>query len=96
MEGEGLMKRSKLSNSAFIKWIRSRFDNQKRKNAHYLYFPQELIKETSIEKIFVEFDADGNGGLSRDEVFDMFNTFNIGITMDNLNELYDSVEVNLE
>lgn len=26
----------------------------------------------------------------------MFNNFDIGITMDDLNELYDSVEVNLE
>ena len=38
----------------------------------------------SIEKIFVEFDADGSGGLSRDEVFDMFNNFGIKITMEDL------------
>lgn len=88
--------RSKLSNVAFIKWIRTRFQNQDRKNAHYLYFPQELIQENSIEKIFVEFDADESGGLSRTEVFDMFNNFGIKITMEDLNELYDSVEVNLE
>ena len=50
----------------------------------------------SIEKIFVEFDADQSGGLSRDEVFDMFNNFDIKITMEDLNELYDSVVVNLE
>lgn len=32
--------RSKLSNAAFIKWIRSRYNNKTRKNNHYLYFPQ--------------------------------------------------------
>jgi len=54
MEASNLLtQRSKLSNTAFIKWIRSRFNNQSRKNTHYLYFPQELVKETSIEKIFV-------------------------------------------
>lgn len=61
-----------------------------------MYFPQQLIKETSIEKIFVEFDSDQSGGLSRTEVFDMFNNFGINITMDDLDGLYDSVEVNLE
>jgi hypothetical protein len=44
----------------------------------------------------LEFDSDGSGGLSRDEVFDMFNGFGIGITMGHLDRLYDSVEVNLE
>ena len=50
----------------------------------------------SIGQIFTEFDADGSGGLSRDEVFDMFNGFGIQITMEHLNRLYDSVEVNLD
>lgn len=44
----------------------------------------------------MEFDSDQSGGLSRTEVFDMFNSFGINITMDDLDELYDSVEVNLE
>ena len=37
-------RRSKLNNAAFIKWIRSRFNNTTRKNNRYLYFPQQLIK----------------------------------------------------
>jgi Ca2+-binding EF-hand superfamily protein len=53
------------------------------------------MKETSIEQIFKEFDFDESGGLSRDEVFEMFNGFGISITLDDLNKLYDSVEVNL-
>jgi hypothetical protein len=61
--------RSKLSTAAFIKWLRSRFNNQNRKNNSYLYFPQDLVREISIEKIFKEFDFDGSGGLSRDELF---------------------------
>ena len=44
----------------------------------------------------MEFDEDQSGGLSRQEVFDMFNNFDIKVTMEDLNELYDSVEVNLE
>lgn len=54
------------------------------------------MQENSIEKIFVEFDADGSGGLSREEVYDMFHSFDLQITMDDLNQLYDSVQVNLE
>lgn len=49
----------------------------------------------SIEQIFHDFDFDGSGGLSRDEVFEMFNGYGIPITMEDLNKLYDSVEVNL-
>ena len=48
-----------------------------------------------MEQIFKEFDFDGSGGLSRDEVFEMFNGFGIGITMSDFDQLYDSVEVNL-
>jgi Ca2+-binding EF-hand superfamily protein len=88
--------RSKLSKASFIKWLRTRYHNENRKNNSYLYFPLELVKEMSIEQIFREFDADGSGGLSRGEVFDMFNDYGIPISMDNLNMLYDSVEVNLE
>jgi hypothetical protein len=58
--------RSKLSTSAFIKWLRSRFQSSLPKRFPYLYFPHELTRETSIEQIFVEFDSDGSGGLSRD------------------------------
>lgn len=49
-----------------------------------------------MEQIFVEFDSDGSGGLSRDEIHEMFRGFGIDITIEHLNELYDSVEVNLE
>ena len=87
--------RSKLSNATFIKWLRSRFQSSLPKRFPYLYFPHELTRETSIEQIFVEFDSDGSGGLSRYEVYDMFRGFGINITMWHLNELYDSVEVNL-
>ena len=58
--------RSRLSTAAFIKWLRTRFRNNNRKNNSYLYFPQDLLREISIEKIFMEFDSDGSGGLSRD------------------------------
>lgn len=51
--GGGIVSRSKMSNAAFIKWVRTRFQNHGRRNNHYLYFPQELIQEMSIEKIFV-------------------------------------------
>jgi Ca2+-binding EF-hand superfamily protein len=44
-----------------------------------------------MAQIFKEFDGDGSGGLSRDEVFKMFNDFGIPLTMDDLNRLYDSV-----
>ena len=57
--------RSKLSKVSYIKWFRSRFHNENRKNNSYLYFPQDLIKEMSIEQIFKDFDFDGSGGLSR-------------------------------
>lgn len=87
--------RSKLVTTSFIKWLRTRFNNESRKNSSYLYFPQELVKQQSIYKIFVEFDADGSGGLSRQEVYDMFNQFGICVSMDDLDLLYDSVEVNL-
>ena len=70
-------RRSKLNTISFIKWIRTRFTNDKRINNSYLYFPEELVKENSIEKIFIEFDADGSGGLSREEVYDMFHSFNL-------------------
>jgi len=50
----------------------------------------------SIEQIFKDFDFDGSGGLSRDEVFEMFNRYGIPITIEDLNKLYDSVEVNLK
>lgn len=45
----------------------------------------------SIEQIFHEFDVDGSGGLSRDEVFQMFNGYGIAISIEDLNKLYDSV-----
>ena len=44
----GVINRSKLSNAAFIKWVKTRFNNQNRRNNEYLYFPQELIQERSI------------------------------------------------
>ena len=50
----------------------------------------------SIQQIFKDFDFDGSGGLSRDQVFEMFNRYDVPITMDDLNKLYDSVEVNLK
>jgi Ca2+-binding EF-hand superfamily protein len=81
---------------AVIKWIRSRFRAKKGKNHKYFHFPHELIQETSIEKIFLECDTDGSGGLSRTEIFEMFSDFGIRITMEDLDELYDSVEVDLE
>ena len=58
--------RSKLSKVSYIKWFRTRYHNENRKNNGYLYFPQDLIKEMSIEQIFKDFDFDGSGGLSRD------------------------------
>jgi|JI6StandDraft_1071083.scaffolds.fasta_scaffold869010_1 hypothetical protein len=73
--------RSKLSKVSYIKWFRSRYRNENRKNNSYLYFPQDLMRETSIEQIFKDFDFDGSGGLSRDEVFEMFNGFGIPITV---------------
>lgn len=33
------LQRSKLSNAAFIKWIRSRFSTHNPKTLRYLYFP---------------------------------------------------------
>lgn len=54
------------------------------------------MRETSIEQIFREFDSDGSGGLSREEVFRMFNGYGIAISMEDLDRLYDSVEVDLE
>lgn len=50
----------------------------------------------SIEQIFHDFDSDDSGGLSRDEVFKMFNGFGIPITISDLDKLYDSVEINVE
>ena len=88
--------RSKLSKASFIKWLRTRFRNENRKNNSYLYFPQELVKEISIEQIFDDFDFDDSGGLSRDEIFEMFNRYGIPLTMEDLNKLYDSVEVDLK
>lgn len=42
------LSRSKLSKASFIKWLRTRFKNENRKNNSYLYFPQDLLKEMSI------------------------------------------------
>lgn len=49
-----------------------------------------------MAQIFKEFDFDGSGGLSRDEVFEMFNGYGIPITMEDLNRLYDSVELDMD
>lgn len=94
MENE--TKRSKLNTFEVIKWLNTRFDNRNRQNAHYLFSPEELIREREIERIFTEFDADGSGGLSRSEVYNMFQGFDIDMPLQKLNELYDSVEKNLE
>lgn len=83
--------RSKLSKVSYIKWFRTRYHNESRRNNGYLYFPQDLIKEMSIEQIFKDFDFDGSGGLSREEVFEMFNRYGIPITIEDLDKLYDSV-----
>lgn len=79
-----------------IKWLNTRFDNRNRRNANYLFSPEELIREREIERIFTEFDADGSGGLSRSEVYNMFQGFDIDMPLEKLDELYDSVEKNLE
>jgi hypothetical protein len=88
---ERKIKRSKLNTFDMIKWLRSRFDNSKRRNAHYLFSPREQTREREIERIFTEFDADGSGGLSREEIFNMFQGFDIDMPLEKLNELYDSV-----
>lgn len=87
---------SPLRTLPFIKWLRTRYNNENRRNPTYLYSPRQLKEEQEIEKIFTEFDSDGSGGLSRLEIYNMFQGFNIDMPLEKLDELYNSVEANLK
>ena len=51
-------KRSKLHTQEVVNWFRSRRQNFTKK--FYLYFPEELLKNIEIRKIFKSFDTDNS------------------------------------
>lgn len=45
-------KRTKLHNKATISWLKSRFKGKKELKKQYLFFPEELVEELKIKRIF--------------------------------------------
>jgi len=63
-------KRTKLHNKSTVAWLKSRYPDKTKK--HYLLFPEELIEDMKIRKIFKIFDKDGSQALDLEEMVEMF------------------------
>ncbi len=56
----------------------------KKTKRHYLLFPEELIEDMKVRKIFKIFDADGSGALDINEMVEMFKNYNIEVNKEEL------------
>lgn len=63
-------KRTMLHTKSTVGWLKSRYPGKTKK--HYLLFPEELIEDMKIRKIFKIFDKDGSQALDLDEMVEMF------------------------
>ncbi|EAR99987.2 EF hand protein (macronuclear) [Tetrahymena thermophila SB210] len=83
-------KRTKLHNKSTVSWLKTRYSNKTKK--HYLLFPEELIEDMKIRKIFKIFDKDGSQALDLKEMVEMFQKYNIEIDKEELQQIYNIVD----
>ncbi|KAL4495218.1 hypothetical protein ABPG72_007325 [Tetrahymena utriculariae] len=83
-------KRTKLHNKSTVSWLKTRYPNKTKK--HYLLFPEELIEDMKIRKIFKIFDKDGSQALDLKEMVEMFQKYNIEIDKEELQQIYSIVD----
>lgn len=63
-------KRTKLHTKSTVGWLKARYPKKTKK--HYLLYPEELIEDIKIRKIFKIFDKDNSKALDLKEMVEMF------------------------